>query len=61
MRITYTVFFEVFGKKMQTKVEASNIEEATKIVLSKIKFHRVQPEESSLAKAFEEMLKGVFK
>jgi hypothetical protein len=30
MRITYTVFFEVFGKKMQTKVEASNIEEATK-------------------------------
>jgi hypothetical protein len=38
----YTVYFELFGKKMKTDVEARNEEHAKGIVKSKIIFHKVQ-------------------
>jgi hypothetical protein len=37
----FTVYFELFGKKMQTKVIAKTEEEAKQVVQSKIIFHKV--------------------
>ena len=41
MKKQYKVFFEVFGKKMQTTVMADNKNEAKRKVLEKVKFHKV--------------------
>ena len=37
----YTVYFELFGKKMKTDVEAKNEDHAKEIIKSKIIFHNV--------------------
>jgi hypothetical protein len=37
----FTVYFELFGKKMQTKVIAKTEQEAKQVVQSKIIFHKV--------------------
>lgn len=42
MKSIYKVFFEVYGKKMQTKVVAKDEHEARMKVLNEIKFHKVQ-------------------
>ena len=39
----YAVYFEVFGKKMKTIINASNEEEAKYILMGKIVFHKVVP------------------
>jgi len=39
----YTVYFEIYGKKMKTTVEADSKSHAMEIVKSKIKFHDVIP------------------
>ena len=38
----YTVYFELFGKKMKTDVEAKNEEHAKEIIKSKIIIHKVE-------------------
>jgi hypothetical protein len=37
----FMVYFEVFGKKMKTKISATSAEEAKAIVLSKVIFYKV--------------------
>jgi hypothetical protein len=39
---TYTIFFEIFGKKMKTTVEAENIEQAKIKIKEKVVFHKVE-------------------
>lgn len=38
----FTVYFEVGGKKLKTKVLAENEQQARKVVLDKVKFHKVE-------------------
>jgi hypothetical protein len=38
----YIVYFEVFGKKMKTKVLAENVGDARQKVLDKVKFYKVE-------------------
>ena len=38
----YTVYFELFGKKMKTTLIAKNEEEAKEIIKNKIKFYKVE-------------------
>lgn len=40
----YTVYFELFGKKMRTTVQAASKIEAQEQILSKVKFHKIEPE-----------------
>lgn len=40
-RKEHTVYFEIFGKKMKTKVMAFNSDDAKNEVKKKIKFHKV--------------------
>lgn len=37
----YTVYFELFGKKMKTKILAESKEDAQNIIKSKVKFHKI--------------------
>ena len=37
----YIVFFEIYGKLLKTTVDAENIDEAKKIVVDKINFHKI--------------------
>ena len=41
----YTVYFEIYGKKMKAKVLAESMEEAQQKVNSKIIFHKIVIEE----------------
>ena len=38
----YTVYFEIFGKRMKTEVEADTKEGAMYQIYGKIKFHKVE-------------------
>ena len=38
----YTVYFEIFGKKLKTTVEAENESQAKQAVARKIKFHKIE-------------------
>jgi len=38
----YTVYFELFGKKMKTEVEADNEQQARYAVLGKVIFHKIE-------------------
>lgn len=41
MKKNFTVYFEIFGKKMKVKILCFNDVEARQIVRNKIKFHKV--------------------
>ena len=41
----YTVYFELYGKKMKTTVEAENEEQAKNKITNKIKFYKVELKE----------------
>jgi 1-deoxy-D-xylulose 5-phosphate reductoisomerase len=41
MKQTFTVYFEIYGKKMKTSVEANNKEHAKQIIKDKIQFHKI--------------------
>jgi len=38
----YTVYFELFGKKLKTEVEADNEQQAKYMVLGKVIFHKIE-------------------
>jgi hypothetical protein len=40
---TYTVYFELYGKKMKTDIVASSQAEAMQMIRDKVIFHKVQP------------------
>jgi hypothetical protein len=42
---TYIIYFEIFGKKMKTIVDAPSKSEAKKVVKNKIIFHKIEGEE----------------
>lgn len=42
MKNKYTVYFEVFGKKMKTEVLATDQQEARSLVLGRVIFHRIE-------------------
>jgi hypothetical protein len=39
---TYTVYFEIFGKKMKTEVKAQDPAKARQQVIDKLIFHKVE-------------------
>lgn len=54
----YTIYFEIYGKKMKTKVLANTKEEAKEIIRSKIIFHKIENESGF---DIPEFLKNIFK
>ncbi len=51
----YTVYFELFGKKMRTTIEAKTPAAARNKIREKIKFHKIEEEPG-----FEDILKKFF-
>lgn len=49
----YSIYFEVYGKKLKTVVFASSEKEAKQIVLDKIIFHKIVKEKND--KGFDQM------
>lgn len=43
--MTFIVYFEVYGKKMKTEVEARDEQQAKETVLSKIIFHKIEKDD----------------
>lgn len=41
---TYKIYFEVYGKKMKTVINANSEAEAKELVKNKIKFIKIEPE-----------------
>jgi hypothetical protein len=41
--MTFTVYFEIFGKKLKTTIEANSEEDAKYKVMGKIKWHKITP------------------
>jgi len=48
----YTIYFELFGKKMKTTVDAKSIEDAKQQVINKILFHKVEQDIDFLKNIF---------
>lgn len=38
----YTVYFEIFGKKMKVEIKAKSKQQAEEIIKSKIIFHKIE-------------------
>jgi len=41
MKNNYSVYFEIYGKKMKSKVLADSVEDAKQQVIDKIVFHKI--------------------
>lgn len=54
--MTYTIYFELYGKKMKCRIEAYDRDGAIKILKDKIIVHRVDVEQDQTV----EMLKDMF-
>ena len=55
---TYTLYFEMYGKKMKTTVVAKSVSEAKSLVLSKLKFLKVESSEDASMRDVKESFKG---
>lgn len=51
----YTLYFEVFGKKMKTQVMAESEEKAKEAIKNKIVFHKVEKSNDEFNKAVDLM------
>jgi len=51
----YKIFFEIFGKKMMTEIEAESKYEAIEILKEKIKIHKIRTVDAQVEK-----LKNIF-
>lgn len=49
----YIVYFEIFGKKLKTKILADNPTDAKKKITDKMIFHKVQPTENEFNKIMD--------
>lgn len=47
MKKPFTVYFEVFGKRMKTEVLANDKEDARYLVLGKVIFHKIEENKQS--------------
>jgi len=52
---TYTIYFEFYGKKMKTTVQAENREQAKNIIKNKVIFIQIDEKDETLDK-----LKNIF-
>jgi hypothetical protein len=52
---TYTVYFEIFGKKMKCKVQAKSEEEAKYQVYGKLIFYKIEKTSDEQVKFFKQM------
>jgi len=59
----YKVYFEIYGKKMATIVEAKHEIHAKSKIFDKIKFHLIEEEAAPKAPSnpFEEIFGGIFR
>ena len=55
----YTVYFEIFGKKMKTTVQAKSEEDAKYQIMGKIIWHKVTTENMYSSKEIDDLL-GMF-
>lgn len=51
----YTVYFELFGKKMKTTIEAKSEEDAKYKIMGKIKWHKIEPDESDTLQGLKDI------
>lgn len=56
----YIVYFELYGKKMQTIIKADNAEEAKYMIMGKIVFHKIHEKVDELSKDLPEGFKEIF-
>lgn len=60
----YTVYFELYGKKMKTVIDARDTIEAKNIIKDKIIFHKIEADKSNDIKDvfgdFPEEFKNIF-
>ncbi|MDX1285955.1 MAG: hypothetical protein R3182_13120 [Draconibacterium sp.] len=57
--ITYTVWFEIFGKKMKTTVPARTEKEAKEAVRKKIIFHKIECDNKTFVDDAMDKLKDI--
>jgi len=55
----YTVYFEIFGKKMKVEIKAKSKQQAEEVVKSKIIFHKI--EDNTVENLFGGLFKDIFK
>lgn len=57
----FTIWFEIFGKKMKTTIEANNESEAKQALARKIIFHKIETSSfmDDILKEFEELRKNL--
>ncbi len=55
----YTIYFEIYGKRMKTDVMAENEEKAKELIKSKIIFHRVEKPKDEFNDA-KDMMDDIF-
>lgn len=55
---TYTLYFEMYDRKMKTTVVAESVGEAKSLVLSKLKFLKVESSEDAFMRDVKESFKG---
>jgi uncharacterized lipoprotein YehR (DUF1307 family) len=60
----YTVYFELYGKKMKTEVYAKDSVDAKKVIKDKIIFHKIEADNSNDIKdafdGFPDSFKNIF-
>ena len=54
--MTYTVYFEIYGKKMKATVDAKTKSAAIDAIVSKIIFHKIEKDEDAAV----DFLKSMF-
>jgi hypothetical protein len=57
----YTIYFEIFGKKMKTVVFAESEEKAKFILLDKVVFHKIESEKIYNSNPFDDLFSSFFK
>lgn len=59
----YTVYFEIYGKKMKTEVKAQDPAKARQQVIDKLIFHKVEIKENSsdIPDSFKDIFGDIFK
>ena len=58
----YTVFFEIYGKKLKTTVKAKSEDEAKKLIAEKIIFYKVVKEiDDNNPEIFKDIFGDIFK
>lgn len=56
----YTIYFEIFGKKMKTTISASSEHVAKEMIRSKIIFNKIEKKKETSSNSFADIL-GLFK